>query len=85
MTNTPIHKREVPDGFELGETISESWRVGHVFRWSEVYECFLDTQQCITVKPDETPGEAFYRETNDNDRLAECEVFFVKEDDDCDA
>ena len=79
---TPIHKRELPDGYCLGELITTTWRVGHVFRWSEVYEAYLDESHRITVRPRESVGAAYAREADggslvrDKLDVFEREVFF---------
>ena len=52
--------REVPEGFQL-DWDKESWNVGHVFTWSEFYECYLK-DGIITVRPNETLPEAYERE-----------------------
>ena len=46
-----------PDGYTK-EWDFTLWNVGHVFRWSDVYEAWLECGRC-TVKPGQTLGEAF--------------------------
>lgn len=76
---TPVSKRRIPDGYELGELRAKTWKVGHVFAWSEVYGDYLDEVHRITVKPGETVGEAYERETGGESLLNFRDVFFVKE------
>lgn len=56
--STPVSLREPPAGYveEYDDTI---WNVGHVFRWSEVYEAWLDCSHQITVKPGQSLAEAY--------------------------
>lgn len=60
---TALTERPVPDDYELGELRSSQWRVGCEFRWSEFYEAYLPTSYRFTVRPEETIGEAYERET----------------------
>lgn len=68
--------RPIPDGYclEWDDTI---WNVGHVFRWSPVYEMFLQCRN-ITVKPKQTLAEAFEAAYN-HPMWNDYEVFFVKD------
>jgi hypothetical protein len=50
--------RPIPDGY-TDQYDSIAWNVGHVFRWSDVYEAWLDCERVVTVKPGMTPDEAF--------------------------
>ena len=68
-----------PNGYELGEARSDLWRVGYVFRWSGVYETWLDCNHRITVKPQETVAEAYERETDTPCWCDGVEVFFNKD------
>lgn len=72
---TPMHKRPIPDGFQLDWDTS-IWNVGHVFQWSEVWKKFA----CIgtvTVKPNEDIAQSLER--LDYDPLnSDIEVFFQK-------
>lgn len=74
---TPLHKRELPYGFTLGERTSESWRVGHVFRWSEVFGRYVAMGR-ISVKPGECIADAFAREYEEPMGL-ENDVFFCED------
>jgi hypothetical protein len=58
-------------------TTDDADKIGYVFRWSEVDERFINTRQCITVKPDESPGEAFEREASVNSMLCKNEVCLI--------
>ena len=71
---TPIHKRELPDGFQL-EWDDTTWNVGHLFRWSEFYESFLCESCPITVRPGDTLPEAYERVFGCK-YLPEWEIFF---------
>jgi len=73
---TPITSREIPEGFQL-DWNSETWNVGFVFVWSEVFEGYLQQGQ-ITVKPGDTLSEAFERAVGEP-LFSDREVFFVKE------
>ena len=55
---TAVSSRSVPDGF-TGEWDSTIWNVGFVFRWSDVYEVWLDCNISLTVKPGQALCEAF--------------------------
>jgi hypothetical protein len=57
--------REPPDGF-VDAYVSELWQVGHVFSWSQFYECWLNREYRISVKPGETGREAYERETGES-------------------
>ena len=58
---------ELPDGFVLTDKPSELWRVGFVYRWSEVFESWLDCCQLVSIRPEETVAESYLREF---DRIA---------------
>jgi hypothetical protein len=73
MTTATI--RELPDGY-TDQHDSDVWNVGHVFRWSNLYDTWL---YCgvITVKPNATIKDAY------EDFMAEpiypnCDVFFAE-------
>jgi hypothetical protein len=74
---TPMHKRVIPDGFQLGYN-RKLWSVGHVFRYSEVYDCFLDCEIRLTVKPGQCLAEAFEARM-DEPMWPDYEIFFREE------
>ena len=51
-------ERPVPDGY-TEEWDSATWNVGFVFRWSEVYEAWLELSVQLTVKPGQTRSDPF--------------------------
>ena len=53
--------RAPPDGFQSNYN-TKLWNAAHLFRWSEVYDCWLDCEYRFTVKPGETYGEAYFHE-----------------------
>jgi len=55
---TSVSNRPVPDGY-TEEWDSTTWNVGFIFRWSEVYEAWLDCTAMATVKPGQSLCEAF--------------------------
>ena len=67
----------VPDGytFEHDDTI---WNVGHVFRWSDVYNDYLDCGIRLSIRPEQTIAEVYEREVGEP-MFNEYDVFFVKE------
>lgn len=72
----PVTSREIPEGFQL-DWDDQIWNVGHVFRWSEVYDCYLQ-EGLISVRPGDSLSEAF-ESVFDTPYTLEFEVFFVKE------
>lgn len=74
---TTVANRPVPDGY-TEEWDSTIWNVGHVFMWSDVYECWLDHDLMITVKPGQTLSEA-YTAVTDEPLWKQYNVFFVDE------
>jgi hypothetical protein len=70
---TPLHKRPIPDGFQLAwdET---TWNVGFVFIWSEPVKQF-GTGGSITIKPNESLCTA-YRNVFGEDIPPHVEIFF---------
>jgi hypothetical protein len=47
-----------PDGY-TEDYDCQLWNVGHVFRWSDVYEAWLDCEVRLTIKPNMPISEAF--------------------------
>jgi hypothetical protein len=72
-----IREKTVPDGFQL-DWDKDSWNVGHVFRWSPVFECYLKDGTLITVKPGDTLPEAFERVMEHPMFPGDWDVFFVE-------
>ena len=78
-----ITAREIPEGYHLmprGKTLEwdhSGWLVGHVFRWSEVYDCYLK-EGIITVRPNDSLAESFER-VYDTPMWPEYEIFFLEE------
>ena len=74
---TPLHKMDPPDGFteDWNTTI---WNVGFVFRWSEVFECWLDCQIVLTVRPNQTLSEAYELRMGEP-LVVGYDIFFVNE------
>ena len=52
-----------PDGY-TDEYDYTAWNVGHVFRWSDVYEAWLDCEVRLTVRPNMTIEHAFVARMN---------------------
>lgn len=71
---TPITNRPIPEGYTI-EWNKETWNVGFLFIWSEVFENYL-TSGRITVRPNETIPEALVREGLGG---SDYEVFFLAE------
>ena len=44
---------------------SDQWQVGHVFRWSELYVCWLYTGLAIAINPHEVPRDAYHNEVGE--------------------
>ena len=42
--------RPIPNGY-TDQHDSDVWNVGEVFRWSDVYECWLECGVRMTIKP----------------------------------
>jgi hypothetical protein len=69
---TPLHKRDAPDGWQLADRVTDNWRVGWVFQWSEGYQNWLELpgNNRLTIKPGVYLAEALetwlsgWRETN---------------------
>ena len=81
-----ITAREIPEGYHLMPRWSSwsalldrqiCWHVGHVFRWSEVYDCYLK-EGIITVRPNDSLAESFER-VYDTPMWPEYEIFFLEE------
>jgi len=66
-----------PQGFTKDYN-REIWNVGHLFTYSFVFNCYVQHNERITVKPGETPSEAYERENNGSPLFTK-EVFFVDE------
>ncbi len=56
MTTAMI--REIPDGY-TNQYDSDTWNVGEVFHWSDVYDCWLDCEVRLTIHPNMTIEHAF--------------------------
>ena len=67
--------RSTPDGF-TSEHDSTLWNVGHVFRWSSVFDCWLDESVRISIKPHEAIADSFRRHI-DEPMWPEYAVFFA--------
>ena len=72
----PVTSREIPEGYQL-DWNNQIWSVGHVFRWSEMYDCYLN-EGMVTVRPGDSLPQAFER-VFDMPYTSEYEVFFLKE------
>jgi hypothetical protein len=68
--------RELPDGY-TDQHDSNTWNVGHVFRWSNLYEDWLNCDVWLTVKPNVTIKDA-YEDFMDEPMWPGYAVFFVK-------
>lgn len=55
---TIVMDRPMPDGY-TEDYDSTVWNAGFVYRWSEVYEAWLDCERVITVKPGQSVFDAF--------------------------
>ena len=73
---TPVSNRPVPDGY-TEDWNSEHWNVGIVFRWSRVYDAWLECGRC-TVKPGQTLSEA-YEAWADEPMWTDYTIFFAEE------
>mgnify|MGYP006292889383 CR=1 FL=1 len=71
---TDCPARPVPDGW-TDQWDSTLWNAGRVFRWSDVYEAWLDCQVSVTVKPLESIDTAFERRM-DHPMYLDYAVFF---------
>lgn len=69
--------RDPPEGF-TEDWNPELWNVGFVFRWSDVFESWLDCRILLTVKPHQTLADAFEKRVREP-MFPEYNVFFVKE------
>ena len=58
---------ELPEGYTRTDDRTEIWRVGFVYRWSPVFEAWLDCCQLVSIRPGETGAESYLREF---DRIA---------------
>ena len=74
---TAISNREPPDGY-TEEWDSNAWSVGFVYRWSDVYEGWMDENVVVTVKPGKALCEAFEARM-DHPMGSEYNIFFSKE------
>lgn len=72
-----ITAREIPEGYALDWNVRLKARLGHVFMWSEVYDCYLQ-EGIITVRPNDSLAEAFER-VYDTPMWPEYEIFFLEE------
>jgi hypothetical protein len=73
---TYYQDRPVPDGY-TEDYDCQLWNVGHVFRWSDVYEAWLDCEVRLSIKPNMTIGQAF-AEQMDHPMWLDYSVFFVE-------
>ncbi len=71
---TTVSNRPAPDGY-TEEWDSEGWNVGFIFRWSDVYDDWLDCGVVVTVKPGQTLSEAFEDRIN-HPMWEMCTIFF---------
>jgi len=69
--------RPVPDGW-TAEWDFTIWNRGKVFRWSDVYEAWLDCEAWVTVKPNMTI-EAAFEDRMDHPMWLDYSIFFVDE------
>ena len=53
------------DAVDVTDRSSKAWRVGHHYRWSDVFNAWLDKSYQFTIKPSETGRQAFARECDD--------------------
>lgn len=72
---TIVANRLPPDGY-TEEWDSTYWTTGFVFRWSKVYEAWMDCRIQVTVKPGQTLCEA-YEAHVDEPMWADYTIFFV--------
>lgn len=70
---TSITEREIPDGMQL-EWDSKTWNIGFAYRWSDVYECYLELGT-LTVKPGQSLPEA-WDARYDEPMWPDYEIFF---------
>ena len=78
MTDTTQSRTrsEPPDGF-TEKWDSNTWNVGFVFRWSDVFETWLDCCVILTIKPNQTLPDAF--ETRMNEPMwDDYDIFFAE-------
>lgn len=76
MTN--VTSKPVPDGYTV-EWDNTIWNVGHIFRWSDLYEGWLNYEHRVTVKPGQGLGEVFEGATGEPMWL-HYRIFFVNEE-----
>ncbi len=50
--------RELPEGY-TDQHDSNAWNVGEVFRWSDVWEDWLDCKVRLTIEPNMSVSDAF--------------------------
>ena len=74
-TDCPGHP--VPAGW-TDEWDTTIWNVGWVFRWSPVFNGWVDQRITLTVKPFETLGDAFERRM-DHAMWLDYAIFFTDE------
>ena len=74
MAHTPLHKREIPNGYTL-DWDKSIWNLGQVFVWSYAFDGYL-LGPIITVRPNERLNDAYKRETKNN-LTQDTEIFFV--------
>ena len=67
--------RTPPEGYTRSYN-PDMWNVGHVFRWSNVYDCWLDCELRLTVKPQDTLQDAYFRVVDETLWRGVLEVFF---------
>ena len=63
-------KLNPPSGLSYVPSKADTWIAAWVYSWSEVYDGWLDRQLSVTVKPNDTPNDAYMRrfgETIPND------------------
>ena len=72
---TAVSNRPVPDGY-TEEWDSAYWTTGFVFRWSKVYEAWLDCHVQITVKPGQSLSSAYFGHM-DEPMWNDYTIFFV--------
>jgi len=70
--------RAIPDGY-TDQYDSTIWNVGHVFRYSDVYDGWLDCNIRLSIKPDESIVDAYTAYT-DEPMFDVYSVFFASEE-----
>jgi len=70
--------RPIPDGF-TNQWNPLVWNAGFVYRWSDVYSCWLDCEDMVTVKPNMTLDQAF-EDRMDHPMWLDYAIFFPCDD-----